>query len=341
MSPRPVAFIVRVSASDGLGHLVRSLSVIKELASSSAVKLVTLGDSSGKHLIQESKIPWMNFDSDRQAAEEVLSSNPSVIIFDTLKFENTAFERLAQHSVTVSLSPVFSMMSRVDHLFYRTSIENPAWATSSIFPKVHKGFRYTVLPSGLKRLSTRHYREQIQEERLAVAISMGGADAPNRTLGLLRCLGQRPEKLVIFVALGDAYTHSYEELIACASENRQEIILIKSNESMWRVLKGAALLLCAGGLTTYEAAYIGLPTINIPHSAEWMHLFEELFESGACLNLPPTGQSLEDAAYLVAALAQDRQRLLQMHRSTKRLIPSGGSRRIAQALAKLSRRTFA
>jgi spore coat polysaccharide biosynthesis predicted glycosyltransferase SpsG len=337
MATSPIAFIVRASVRDGLGHLVRSLCVLRELAQRSEVKLFLLGDASGCHLIEEAKIPWVSCGSDEAAADEVALFLSQLVVFDTLNFEAAAFDRIAARAVTVSLSPVFSQMSKVDHLFHRTVNEDPAWALISPFPKVHKGLKYAVLPSWLKRLSTRHYREQAEEERLAVAISMGGADAPNRTLSLLKLLGHCPERLVLFVALGDAYTHSYEELLECAAQNRQEIILLKSNESMWRVVKNAALLLCAGGLTTYEAAFVGLPTINILQRPEWTYLFSELVEKGGCLTLEPTPESLGRASDLVTALAQDRARLMQMHLATKRLIPDGASRRVASMLVTLNR----
>ena len=51
----PVVFLVRASLRDGLGHLVRSLCVLRALATRVPVHLFVLGDSSGTHLIDEAR----------------------------------------------------------------------------------------------------------------------------------------------------------------------------------------------------------------------------------------------------------------------------------------------
>jgi spore coat polysaccharide biosynthesis predicted glycosyltransferase SpsG len=327
-----VVFIVRASVSDGLGHLVRSLCVLRELQARCTPLLLLLGDKSGTHLIDAAKVQWLQCSCDEDAAVEAIKFRPKVIVFDTLRFERQAFDRVASHGHTVSISPVFSQMCHVQHLFHRTINEDPAWSKEPSFPKIHKGLKYAVLPGWLRRVSSRHYREQLQEDRLAVAISMGGADAPNRTLALLKLFNECPARLVLFVALGDGYTHSYADLLASAASNRQEIILLKSNESMWRVLRSVSLVVCAGGLTTYEAAFIGLPAINILQRAEWSYLFDELTQQDACRTIPPVAGSLETAVQMVCELEQHRERLAQMNLATRRLVPSGGAARIARKL---------
>ena len=93
---------------------------------------------------------------------------------------------------------------------------------------------------------------------------------------------------------------------------------------------------CAGGLTTYEAAFIGLPAINVVHQPGWTFLFEELSARGACITLRPGADSLRRAVDLVASLARDRKRLLSIHLATRNLIPAGGAARIARKLHAMS-----
>lgn len=330
-STRPIVFIVRSSLRDGLGHLVRSLAVLLELRPLHPVRLLLLGDGSGRHLNESENVEFITCSSDRDAAEAAVEMGALMVVFDTLHFEEEAFSSLPIDVPTVSLSPIFTRMADVDHLFHRTCKGDPSWPGEGTFPEVHRGLHYAVLPRWLKRTSTSTYREHLCEDKLGVAISMGGTDAPNRTLSLLKLFGQCHAPLVLFVALGDAYTHSYAELLEVAEANRQEVIFLKSNESMWRVLKTAvSLIVCAGGLTTYEAAFVGLPTINILKTASWAYLFEELAESGACRVLPPGKASLAAAVEMVEGLATKRRDdLAAMHMATKGLIPEGGASRIA------------
>ena len=329
-------FIARASVRDGLGHLIRTLCVLRELRRHAPVQLLLLGDGSGRHLIDAERLPWTQCASDAHAARAALGRRAKLVVFDTLEFDRRAFDRIANAAATVSLSPKFTQLARVGHIFHRTSVGDPAWDSQPTFPRLHKGLRYTVLPAWLKRVPSRHYREQLREERLAIAISMGGADAPNRTLSLLELFGKVAPKLVIWGALGDAYAHAFEDLLRCAARNRQEIIFLKSNDSMWRVLKNASLVLCAGGLTTYEAAFIGLPAINVVHQPGWTFLFEELEARGACITLRPGAHSLRRAVDLIASLERDRKRLLSIHLATRNLIPAGGAARIARKLHAMS-----
>lgn len=328
----PVVFVVRASLKDGLGHLVRSLCVLRELIRAHPVHLLVMGDGAGAHLIEESGVPSTQCASDLQAADLALSMSPRVVVFDALSFDAKALDRLAHRAALVSLSPEFSQMTRVHHLFHRTAREHPDWAQAPRFPKLHKGLHYTVLPAWLRPISTDHYREHLDEERLGIAISMGGTDAPNVTLSLLEQFGRTELKLVIWVAIGEAYTHSYGDLLACAAHNRQEIILLKSNESMWRVVKNASLVLCAGGLTTYEAAFVGLPSINLIRHEGWAYLFEELVTLGACYTIPPVRDRIERTVAMVAGFDADRQHLMQCHLATRGVIPEGGAALIARQL---------
>lgn len=331
-----IAFVVRASVEDGLGHLVRSLCVIRELHDLACVQLFLLGDLSGRHLVQDSVASWDSCQSDEDCARLVLNYRPQIVVFDTLRFEKHVFDKLVNNTITISLSPVFSCLADVGYIFHRTIYEPPWWKAEKKFPKVYKGLQYTVLPAWLKRVSTRQYQEHLLERKLSIAISMGGTDAPNRTLALLQALGKFPQELVIWVALGDAYTHSYEDLLQCAQENRQEVILLKSNESMWRVLRNVSLVICAGGLTTYEAAFVGIPSINILQSSEWDFLFSELVNNGVCYVLNPVKGSIGKAAEMVSELASDRGKLQSMHQLSKRLIPSGTSRRVARKIFDLN-----
>ncbi len=338
MTTTEIVFLVRASVGDGLGHLVRSLCVVREMVFRARVRLIVLGDLSGEHLIRDTNISWIHCSTDTQAAGIVLETKPKVVVFDMLNFDEREFERICNCSLTVSLSPVFSHMAKVQHLFHRTVYEHPSWSGSPIFPKIHKGLRYAILPSWLKRLGSPQYVEQVGESKLSVGISMGGADAPNRTLALLKRLGQSSTRFVVWVALGDAYVHSYSELLECADQNRQEIIFIKSNDSMWRVLRNSSLIVCAGGMTTYESAFIGIPTINVMQETGWSFLFHELDEHGACVTIAPASDSLDQAVKLILEFEQNRGKLLTMHRSSKGLIPKNGAARVATELTSINQK---
>ena len=53
---------------------------------------------------------------------------------------------------------------------------------------------------------------------------------------------------------------------------------------MWRVMGNCALAILAGGLTTAEAVYAGLPTINLFEKEEHKTIMSDLIKKGVCLD---------------------------------------------------------
>ncbi|MCB1208117.1 MAG: hypothetical protein KDK97_02260 [Verrucomicrobiales bacterium] len=166
---------------------------------------------------------------------------------------------------------------------------------------------------------------------------MGGSDAPNRTLSVLNELKKASCSLLIWVALGEAYTHSYEDLVAAVRGTKHEVILIKSNESMWRVLQGSCVLICSSGLTPYEAAFVGLPSIILPERQEGLFLVRELEEKGACRILPSGADGMLDLRRLIEEWEADRSVIQAYHDAAIKLIKAHGTRRVARAIKRLAK----
>lgn len=340
MVPAPLVLATRGSVHDGLGHVMRSRAVAEELKRlGEDPRLLVLGDESSRALLQHSGLPFEYCPDDHALARRVDQLGAAGVVFDMLRFDAGAFERIAKTGLTVSLSPVFNQLARVGHLFHRTTHEDPAWSRQPTFPRIHKGLDYAIVGDRCRRIPAPVYRAHLRSDPLSLAISMGGADAANRTREILRSLSASKRSLLIWVVLGEAYTHSYEDLVATVRGTKHEVILVKSNESMWRVLQNSCLLICSSGLTPYEAAYAGLPTIVLPERPEAVFLVRELEEKGACLVLPP-GAGPDQIRSIVEEWEADREKILARHVAGRRIIRANGTHRVAQAIRRL-RREFA
>ena len=184
------------------------------------------------------------------------------------------------------------------------------------------------------RISEEVYRYSLEQNPLSIVISMGGSDASNNTLQVLNALRSVSSSMLFWVLLGEGYEHSYQALVDCMQkDSRHEIILAKTNNTMWRIMRMCTLAILAGGTITYEAAYAGLPSINIFEVEKHVFLIKELVEKGVSLN---AGYPLSDALSVVKAnvayLECSRDELLAMHRKSKDLIDGLGARRIAQEM---------
>jgi spore coat polysaccharide biosynthesis predicted glycosyltransferase SpsG len=133
--------------------------------------------------------------------------------------------------------------------------------------------------------------------------------------------------------LGEGYTHSYQDLVDSIKGSRHEIILAKSNDSMWRILSTCALTILAGGTTTYEAAYAGLPSINTLETNQHLFLIQELVDKGICLCAGTTfSESLNHLNSLILQLSQNPNELFAIHQRSKALISGLAAEKIVQEI---------
>ncbi len=137
--------------------------------------------------------------------------------------------------------------------------------------------------------------------------------------------------------LGEGYQHSYNDLInVIKKDSGHEIILAKTNRSMWQILKNCILAILPGGITTYEAAYAGLPTLNLLTDDSSRFLIRELEENEVCIyeglinddNLSKLNNTIE-------YLYHNRKKLLEMHLNTKGLIHGNSAQLILENCKKI------
>jgi spore coat polysaccharide biosynthesis predicted glycosyltransferase SpsG len=106
---------------------------------------------------------------------------------------------------------------------------------------------------------------------------------------------------------------------------------------MWRVLGNCSVAILAGGLTTLESVYAGLPTLNIFDTEEHLKAAgKQLFEKGAAENVGFFNeQSLSKLRDRLVELNDSKSQLLRMRERSKGCIDKLGSHRIYEILRKI------
>ena len=329
-----ILFVCHASTSSGMGHLFRTCIVARAAAQYANTKVAMLGMhslcSKFKHDLPETHF----IDKLAQLKELVATWNPDCICFDLLEIEGSIFNELVQGRLSVSISPVFSHLSQVDMLFHRTTTYPEFWDEFSHKVKIFANLKYTVLDERIECISTGNLKKLLASKALPVGISMGGTDAPNKTLALLNSFKNLPVPMLFWVLLGEGYTHSYKDLVNTLEGSQHEILLIKSNKSMWQILSQCALVFLAGGLTTFEAAYAGLPSVNLLEDENRTFLMQELESKGCLVSLWGDSKELNKTAMLeLCALDKDREKIMKMHLSAKKCgIDNLGATRIVKTI---------
>jgi spore coat polysaccharide biosynthesis predicted glycosyltransferase SpsG len=326
--------VCKTSNKDGTGHLVRTLNIFKQNNNIIYKKLFLLGDLTGKYLVDDSKIEYHFCKDDLTAFKKIIIYKPDIVLFDTLHFSKNYFSKISELFLTCSLSPVFNCINKVDYIFHRTKNIPQEWKKRSFFPKVYNDKKYAVISNDLDKIKTNDYLQNLNEKKLSIAISMGGVDYNNYTLKLIEILSNMKQKFVIWVALSDAYGHSYENILKLSKKNKQEIIILKSNKSMWSYLKNCSLLICSGGITSYEAAFLGIPSINIMKK-NWFFLLKEFAKKKICFQVEFLHNSTSNFKKIMTNIADNKIQLFSMHKKTRYLLDNKGAKRILDILVNI------
>ena len=258
---------------------------------------------------------------------------PDIVVFDLIQLDDHCINEITELCRTVSLSPIFNGLGVVDEVFHRSAIRGKDWPTEGSGPVWNCSLDYAIISHHCEKVPTETYQHNLERPTLSVAISMGGGDAANKTLQLLERLKDIEDRMIFWALLGEGYAHSYENLVRCTRDGKHEIILAKTNESMWRILNSCSLLILAGGTTTYEAAYAGIPSINTLQSADHFFLIEELVQAGACRHAGYTfEESLAGLRGAITRLNRNRDELSRMHCAARSLIDGKGAARVANQI---------
>ncbi len=333
-----ILFLCKASSKIGLGHLIRSRSLATQIlqqAPNIQLEFKVIGEPLVKRLLFD-----VAFNYEIYANEEscVIEGRYTVCFFDMIKASNSFFETASsQADLTVSLSPVFDKMSRVDILINRTRYHN---LKEDDLPKhIFASLDYAIIQENCKNIRTSAYEDNLELQHFPIAISMGGGDAANKTLSVLRSLKKCPVPATFWVMLGEGYKHSFDKLVnEIISDSKHEIILARANKSMWQILKNCILAILPGGITTYEAAYAGLPTLNIFNNESNRFLIRELEEAGVCLyHGIDSEENLINLNKTIESLYHNRKQLMEMHLNTKGLIKGNSAQKILDAIMKVSK----
>lgn len=317
-----IQIICKGTRKSGLGHLFRSKTFARHALSRHEVEIVALSEPGLEKIFDGLDCPVRHVTSSLQALPLVAAYRPDALLYDLTEIEPVVMRKAnAKALLTVSLSPLFAQMDMVDVLFTRLSRQPPVRGVT-----VFAGPEYAIFNDSCRVIDDVHYRRSLEVPTLPVALCMGGADAPNKTLRMLRRLMDFPSPCLFWVMLGEGYSHSYQDLVDCTRESRHEIILAKTSDSLWRILGNCAVALLAGGLTTVEAIYAGLPSINIFESREHADMLTELFEQGICIN----GGILSDDSLSTMLATLDhyyhnRSELLAVRERGRRLLDKSGA----------------
>jgi spore coat polysaccharide biosynthesis predicted glycosyltransferase SpsG len=175
-------------------------------------------------------------------------------------------------------------------------------------------------------------KREIKKDAQNILLTMGGSDLLGVTLKVARALTEleKTSNLNLRIVLGMDYTDSRkEELKEVLDDFAGTYELIQESDSMARLMLWSDLAITGGGLTKYETAVTGTPSIIISQVAYLADLVKEFEKGGTTLNLGlSTRINKEDITEAVRRLLRDDALRAKMSKRGRKVVDGKGTERI-------------
>jgi len=194
------------------------------------------------------------------------------------------------------------------------------------------GTRYTLL-----RREFRNYRNRerkIPEISRNVLVTMGGADAGNATLKIVRALKELDIKdIEAKIILGPANPNR-ETIKEELSLGPSSFHLLPAADNMPGLMAWADIAVAAGGSTCWEMVFMGLPMAILILAENQKIIAEHLASEGVALNLPWHQEiTAHGIAKALKKLMTDRDTRKEMCSKSQVLVDGEGSLRVVKSMS--------
>jgi spore coat polysaccharide biosynthesis predicted glycosyltransferase SpsG len=266
-----IVFRCDASSDIGLGHLIRCLTVAKELQSQYQIIFATTKDDTNLYIKNNN---FLIFLKAKDESEEVfLERIKSILKLDTIVLDKKytynidCLKGFKQNNIrTVMFDNICPGLSECDEIIFPNAHLDKNILRKYLSPKqinqVKAGPKYVILRDEILALKDKINHNLHNPPNIMV--TTGGTDPEGVLLKLIPWLKEMKLKANIFILIGQAFKYK--------DELKKTIINIPDNfqvlpYSLEEFLE-ADIVICTFGVSIYEMIYLQIPTICISHSKE-------------------------------------------------------------------------
>lgn len=174
----------------------------------------------------------------------------------------------------------------------------------------------------------------VSKEVKEILVTQGGSDTRGFTPKILRALEKAACPARATVVLGPAFRHE-RELQEAASALRRPLALLRDPDEMAPLMRRADLAVTAGGITLFELACLGVPSIVVCGERFETETADRMAKAGAAVHLGFGGELKEERlSEAVEALAADPEQRKRLSARGKEQVDGQGAARVVQLIRK-------
>jgi UDP-2,4-diacetamido-2,4,6-trideoxy-beta-L-altropyranose hydrolase len=339
----PDSLIIRADASPriGTGHVMRCLALAQQWQQKngavffvSAEITPTLGDRLKAEPIQTAVINAApgSIEDAEQTLAHASACGASWIVADGYVF-GAAWQKHIKDSALHLL--VIDDYGHSEYYHADIILNQNASAHESIYTnrdsttRLLLGTRYTLLRKEFS--AWRDWKRLVPRRATKVLVTLGGSDPDNITSIVIEALARLPNIECVIVSGGSTpHLPSLKELIAPNAFNMRFEV---NATNMPELMAWADIAISAAGSTSWELAYMGLPSLLIVAASNQRSIADILAQIGVSLTLhKQESVTVENVAKAVRFLLENEQRLIEMSTLGRKLVDAHGASRIVAAL---------
>ncbi len=344
------SLLLRADASSeiGIGHLMRSLALGQawkdargKVALATAHVMPALEArfrSEGISVVHLSGVPGSDGDA-FQTADLARKMNASWIALDGRYFDSK-YQQTAKASEARLL--VIDDMGHLDHCFADVVLNQNIDANESMyrnretFTRLLLGPRYVLLRREFLRCVK--LERNIPEVARKLLVTFGGGDTYAICLKMIKKLQLFEDELEVVVVAGEVNNHHYDELRSEVAKSKMPMRLEKAVDDMSILMTWADLGLSASGSTSWELAFMRLPSLVLVLGEDQVKIAQGLENNGVAINLHHES-SVTDSTFrcVLSRLMNDVQLRQKMSEKGRHLVDGLGAMRVVSVLEDVSR----
>jgi len=326
--------LIRVDANPeiALGHLKRCLALAKALVERGVGVLMACSpDAGGDRLLVSSGVPWRHVSARlgapgdiAQTAAMAAQTGARTVLLDSYVAQAATIEALRSAGLRVAYIDdlgqvdlpcdlVLNGLPGAENLEYRCPEKLIGKECLILAPEYWGGCGE-------------------DSERCGLLVTMGGVDHYDyscRTLEMLDALGVDIDVTVII----GPYYENIGAIRAAAAVFGGRVRLVHSPDSLHPFMCGATAAVSAGGMTLYELATVGVPTVGI---ALWENQFANVRELGSMGIIEAVWHGREttrnDFSGALCVVLRDEERRAEMRRRGREHFDGRGALRVADKI---------
>ena len=344
--------LIRADGSQnlGLGHVMRCLAFAQGLRKTGVESLFVtrnyeqkIAEIIHRHKFDIEPMPTKHgFKEDLRMTSELATQHTATLIITDLCNSNTLPNLAGYSEYLQGLKDTGMFLITIDDLnkiaFPSDIVVNPNYGAEKMdYPPQACGTRFLLGPAyflfRLEFIEVAGVNRETRKDAQNILITMGGSDLLDLTVKVARALKSLPHlqrALNVQIVLGPGYPDSIRQEVSEIFNNFPgNLQLLQVSDNMAGLMLWSDLAITGGGLTKYETAVTGTPSIIISQVPHQEKLAKEFEKEGTALNLGlGTRVSEEKIAGAVVNLLENGTLRAEMGRMGRKLVDGRGIERI-------------